>query len=187
MPFCPSCGSEYVEGKKVCPDCNVELLNEELVYCEHCGEPLSSSAVFCRHCGVLVHVQDENKPECVNHPGTEAAGVCVICSKPICKECVVKHEGKIFCDEDEHIEVYEDWAVVCTCSTEYEAEMTKANLERAGIECMVFSQKDHVFFSNMGDTAIVRVMVPKERINEADGILKGSDMMDLESEAGGMS
>ena len=28
MPFCPSCGYEYVAGIKKCPDCGVDLVDE---------------------------------------------------------------------------------------------------------------------------------------------------------------
>jgi hypothetical protein len=34
---------------------------------------------------------------CVNHPRREAIGVCVLCRKRVCSECVTKVEGINYC------------------------------------------------------------------------------------------
>jgi hypothetical protein len=30
MPFCPSCGAEFVPGRVICPDCHISLTEEPL-------------------------------------------------------------------------------------------------------------------------------------------------------------
>ncbi|CUT08208.1 Putative signal transducing protein [Candidatus Kryptonium thompsonii] len=40
--------------------------------------------------------------------------------------------------------------------------MLKANLESAGIPCVVFSTKDHTYFMTVG-FGIVKVLVPKDK------------------------
>lgn len=37
--------------------------------------------------------------KCTNHNEKEAIGVCVICGKPFCEECLTLQEGKYFCFE----------------------------------------------------------------------------------------
>lgn len=36
---------------------------------------------------------------CLNHPEREATGKCATCFKPVCSECMVTHQGQIFCSE----------------------------------------------------------------------------------------
>jgi hypothetical protein len=35
--------------------------------------------------------------KCVNHPGTEAESLCVMCQAPVCGECAVELNGKHYC------------------------------------------------------------------------------------------
>ena len=183
MPFCPTCGFQYEEGSIICPDCNESLSVGELRMCEFCSDRLEGDAKFCRHCG-MVQAQllgDDEEIECENHPKMEAVGMCIVCGKPVCGDCAVKRQGKIFCESDEHITVAQNWAMVYSTNTEYEAQMVRANLESGGIRCMVFSQRDHVYFLTMGDLAVVNVMVPKHQLFEAKEFLR---KMDLFAEGG---
>lgn len=36
---------------------------------------------------------------CINHPATEAVGMCIACGKPICSICKVDSGGEIYCKE----------------------------------------------------------------------------------------
>lgn len=38
--------------------------------------------------------------KCTNHPEVEAAGMCVYCGKPFCKDCLVEVKGKMYCKDD---------------------------------------------------------------------------------------
>lgn len=35
--------------------------------------------------------------KCTNHPEREAAGVCVSCGKPFCRDCLIEMDGRYFC------------------------------------------------------------------------------------------
>lgn len=37
--------------------------------------------------------------KCINHNEKEALGVCVLCGKPFCEECLILEEGKYYCLE----------------------------------------------------------------------------------------
>lgn len=37
--------------------------------------------------------------KCTNHNEKEALGVCVLCGKPFCEECLILEEGKYYCLE----------------------------------------------------------------------------------------
>lgn len=175
MPYCPECGYEYTAGTKTCPDCQKALVQSEQVFCDACEEPISPNVRFCPHCGILLGGADEGRDNvrCETHPDAEAVGACVMCGKPVCHACAVRKQGKVFCTNDEHVTMAFDWAAVCSTSTEYEAEMIRANLEGAGIQALVFSQSDRVFPSMVGDLAVNQVMVPKSSLSEAQRFLRG--------------
>jgi predicted RNA-binding Zn-ribbon protein involved in translation (DUF1610 family) len=62
--------------------------------CSHCGAPATQEDQHCRRCGSLF----SEELFCSNHPSVHAEGVCVICSKPFCKQCG-KESNRIFhCD-----------------------------------------------------------------------------------------
>lgn len=174
MPYCRNCGYEYLKGVTICPDCNLELSEGCPILCFNCEELLEEKNILCTHCGYIQSelLKDDQDIMCEVHPKVEATGICVICKKAICSDCAVEKNGILFCDDDSHIKLSQDWAVAFTTSTDYEADMIKANLEGAGIPTMVFSQRDHAYFLIIGEMAIVNIMVPKERLNEAKEYIK---------------
>ncbi|MCX7798527.1 MAG: DUF2007 domain-containing protein [Melioribacter sp.] len=64
-----------------------------------------------------------------------------------------------------------DWIVVYTCSEYYEAEMLKTNLESAGIEVLVLSQKDRNY-PTVGNLSIVKLLVKKTDQEDALEIIR---------------
>lgn len=54
----------------------------------------------------------------------------------------------------------EDWVLVYTSDSELEVDMMKGNLESAGLEVNILSQKDHSFPAP-GDLSVVKLMVRK--------------------------
>lgn len=173
MSYCPSCGYEYTAGVRVCPDCRTPLREGKALLCETCNEPVTESAQFCPHCGVLRAVPSPKHTPvmCKIHGDRPATGACVVCGKPVCESCAVRKVGKILCDDDEHVKIAFDWVAVCSASTQEEADMIRANLEGAGIEALVFSQADRVFFTTVGDLAVNEVMVPKNSLEDAKRVL----------------
>ena len=176
MPYCTECGYEYTPGVLVCPDCKAPLSEASLTPCASCEELIDRAASFCRHCGVYrPDAGKSTKTTCQKHADRKPVGRCVFCSKPVCDECAVRKNGRIFCDNDEHVKMMSDWVVVHTTSTQYEAQMIKANLEGAGIPTMVFSQNDRMYYTTVGDLAVTEVMVPKQMLDDARQYLHAMD------------
>jgi len=63
-------------------------------------------------------------------------------------------------DFEGHLVHPKDWIIVYTCDEPYEAEMFKPNLESAGIDALILSQKDKSFPA-MGDLSVVKLLVKK--------------------------
>jgi hypothetical protein len=172
MPYCPQCHVEYQPGSSDCVDCQIPLVEGIPIFCPNCKEFVHDDDTFCDNCGVIQpREEDGDWPECETHPDRDAIGGCVICGKPVCDTCTTRHNGRIFCDNDDHLNMHQGFVISYTTSTDYEAEMIKANLEGAGINAVIFNQHDHVYFTNMGALAQVNVMVPRAQIDEAQDII----------------
>lgn len=172
MPYCPQCHTEYQAGATECSDCLIPLVEGEPRFCPNCEEFVTKDDTFCDNCGLLLpRIPFEETPECENHPDADAIGGCVICGKPVCAECAREQNGRIFCENDDHLNMHQGFVVAYTTSTDYEAEMIKANLEGAGIHATIFNQHDHVYFTNMGMLALVNVMVPRAQLENAQEII----------------
>lgn len=168
MPYCPQCHTEYQPDAKECVDCRVPLVEGQPEFCPRCNEFVSEDDTFCDHCGLLQpEIPADETPDCENHPDVEAVGGCVICGKPVCDECAREQHGRIFCENDDHLNLQQGFVVAYTTSTDYEAQMIKANLEGAGIDTVIFNQHDHVYFTNMGMLALVKVMVKRSQLEDA--------------------
>lgn len=169
MPYCRECGYEYITGATVCPDCWTTLEAGEPARCESCDELIEQEATFCPHCGVLLGWSSDGAKDfrCETHGDRDATGRCVVCGKLLCGACAVKKQGRMFCNNDDHVKMAFDWVAVCTTSTLYEAEMIRSNLESGGIPAMVLSQGDRMYFTTLGDLAVIEVMVPKDEVEDA--------------------
>jgi hypothetical protein len=173
MPYCPECHTEYQAGIIECVDCILPLIEGRPRFCPDCDTFVTDSDTFCNNCGVLQEVIPAvDGPDCENHPEVSAIGGCVVCGKPVCKECARVQNGRFFCEKDEHLNVHGGYIVAYTTSTDYEAEMVRANLEGAGIDALVFNQHDHVYYTTMGMLALVNVMVPPGQLEAALDIIE---------------
>ena len=178
MPYCKECGYEYTPGIKSCPDCMATLEQGDLITCDACDEIVKDDEAFCHHCGVILAwaAVGDATMYCETHRDNEAVGSCVICRKVLCNDCAVKRNGRYFCDNDEHVKAAFNWVAACTMSTDYEAEMIKANLQGAGIPAMVLSQHDHTYVTTVGDLAQTDVMVPNESLEEARRFIRSVEL-----------
>ncbi len=59
-----------------------------------------------------------------------------------------------------------DWMIIYTSDHEYELQMLKDNLSSAGIDSIIFSQRDRNFPAP-GDLLVISLLVKKEQAEEA--------------------
>lgn len=105
-----------------------------------------------------------------------------------CAECGVAlvaalPEDIVELDEDE-------WKIVYTTMQDYEAAMIKGRLEEEGILARVLSQADHAIGINIGDLAVVHVLVHRDDMADAKRIINEDESIDpdtLDDLAAGIS
>ncbi|HMW34358.1 MAG TPA: hypothetical protein PLG25_15785 [bacterium] len=77
-------------------------------------------------------------------------------------------------------ELIEGWAVVKTVSYEHQAELISDQLQSAGIENTVFSQKDSVNTVWVGDLSEIKILVPHDKLQDALDVCKDIELPDME-------
>jgi hypothetical protein len=77
-------------------------------------------------------------------------------------------------------EIIEGWAVVATVTYEHQAELISDQLQTAGIENTILSQKDHVNVVWVGDLSEIKILVPAEKMAEALAIIKDIELPEME-------
>src|SRR5512135_2928441 len=165
MKYCPNCEAEYEDTATVCADCGIPLVDTKPLHCPVCEERVDRPVLFCPHCGHYAGLAEEPEEfqKCETHPETEANGICIVCGKFVCDECSVDKDGKIFCNDDSHVQIHQDYALIYRTTMEYEAAMIRSNLEGAGIPARIFSQFDHAVLTGHGNLSVISVMVPKSQ------------------------
>ncbi len=81
---------------------------------------------------------------------------------------------------------YENWTVVFSAGTDYEADLVRDRLDDADVPAIVMTKRDHSFNVNVGDLADVSVLVPHEHVGEATEVLS-QRITDEELERAAMS
>lgn len=76
----------------------------------------------------------------------------------VCADCGTKLIDKS--EFEGHLVHPSDWQIVYTTGESYKAQMLKANLEGAGIECTLLQQNDSSF-PTVGDLSVIKLLVRK--------------------------
>jgi hypothetical protein len=140
---------------------------QETVECPNCHEQIAADEEACPACGHL-----RVRMQCAEHPERLAAGVCIVCGKPLCEEDNRGEKPYFKCDVHAPVEIVEGWAQVYTTGDDIEAELIRDNLQAEGIDAQVLSQKDHFTFTmEIGDLALVRVLVPAYAYEDARQVI----------------
>lgn len=82
---------------------------------------------------------------------------------------------------------FEDWVVIYSSGTDYEADIVRDRLDDAGIPAVVLTQRDHAFNLNVGDLAPVSVLVPPGKAEEATALLESKPFSDEELDEAALS
>lgn len=77
-------------------------------------------------------------------------------------------------------EKIEGWVVLETVNYEHQAEIIRDQLESCGIDCTVFSQKDHMNVVFVGDLSEIKILVPEDQLAQAKEAIKDLELPDNE-------
>ena len=139
--------------------------------CQACGRLAHDKDLFCLTCGHLLYRTDGTKPDCENHDTEPAVGSCVVCGKPVCGDCAVTFENRIFCNDQEHLLFLQTWSLIHLTESEFDADAVTRNLHSAGILTRVYSARTHASMYWHGRYAPVRVFVAKDIAEKAKAML----------------
>ena len=142
----------------ICDNCNHEI-NEKDYYCSYCGAVFADSDKKC-------HIHD--KP---------ALGICMICKKAFCDECIIAIKNKFFCEEHSNYNFTKNgWASVYETENDDDAEIIKKNLDDNNIPCTIDNRKDPSFQLAFGLQGSIFVRVPFDYVLKAEKIMKDLDL-----------
>jgi RNA polymerase subunit RPABC4/transcription elongation factor Spt4 len=133
---------------------------QEYSECARCLEEVTEDSDFCPHCGALFSGAEEQV--CDLHPQQPAKGICIICRKLVCDECMMLVRGRTFCSEHRKVEVQQDWARIFQSTDINESGLVRAFLESAGYKVLVqnFAPVGFVWDGG-GDSALSRSAISK--------------------------
>ncbi|HEY0020284.1 MAG TPA: hypothetical protein VGC13_28565 [Longimicrobium sp.] len=129
--------------------------------CPRCGAEYTGGDA-CPSCGFL-----RGPIPCDDDPSRNAVFRCVLCGRTACGADPGGTQPAR-CDLHAHVPIIEGWAQVYTTSDEIEGGLIVENLKAEGTDAQLYSQRDdHVFPMDLGEMAIVRVLVPVWQFSEA--------------------
>ena len=105
--------------------------------CKQCGIDVKEQDTYCPNCGTIFaeHIV------CSNHLSADAAGMCVICRKPFCKDCCVWVEVCFVCNEHSEFEIYEGMAKVYETTDNVQSQFVTSCLEQGGFHPFLYSRR----------------------------------------------
>ena len=145
--------------------------------CTRCMEINADDVLFCRQCGFFV--DHATTIDCENHSGKDAIGLCVICGKPVCNDCINMVEGRSYCDEAAHARVPATYAKLAGTISVFGADLVAKNLAANGIPALVFSQHRYAHFYRFTDDSPASIFVTKEMLDAAHRLVEDTDLTDF--------
>ena len=142
--------------------------------CGHCHRVNAEAALFCAACGYGLRAHDV--VECENHSGTIAVGICVVCGKPVCGDCSVAREHRLYCDDVTHSQLTTAHTKFAAVAAEFEADMIVKNLSSNGVPALKYSAKKFSQFCFLTDNHSVSIFVTTESIEEARRLIEEMDL-----------
>ena len=145
--------------------------------CRACGASNADFVLFCRACGRAV-APNENV-ECENHSAVNATGACVVCGKPVCEDCSVSLDGKVYCDDVRHSQLSAAFTRIGYAADEFEGELIAKNLEPSGIPVKAFCRSRYSHFCRVTDEERVAIYVASPQADDAVRLLKESALIEF--------
>jgi len=147
------------------------------VTCEYCNGNVNTSALCCEHCGRIVEPHATGTLECEHHP-IPAIGLCVVCARPVCSDCAVVHDHRIFCGSPEHPKLFEEYELLYIAESEFEVDLIRRNNPDATLQFRTFPYSDHWTLVFDGRMNGVRLFVHREAATQARDYLKARDLIE---------
>ena len=136
-------------------------VHEATTTCPRCGANYAGGDA-CPSCGLL-----QAPVPCDDDPGRQARFRCVLCGRTVCHEEPGGNRAAL-CQLHAAVPMIGEWAQVYTTADGMEAGLIVQNLQAEGIDAQVYDQKDdNVFPVDLGDLAVVRVLVPAWEFEQA--------------------
>ncbi len=108
---------------------------------------------------------------CHNHQDVVAEARCVVCGKPVCRDCARMLPAGPVCAAADHREIAELWTAVHRSVSEFDADLISKNLSLQGIETKVFSSRVYSQTIRELPDDLVQVFIRKEFLGRAREIL----------------
>src|SRR5205814_2059774 len=127
---------------------------------------------------------------CANHGAVPAEGVCVMCSKPYCRNCGEDTEGVFLCDPHSMYEICEGMARVFGSTDNVQSQYMKTCLEQAGFHPFLYSRRFNPGADLVSIAGIVRnygnhpIVELKVLVPFAEALLAEKTVQDLLQELG---
>lgn len=151
--------------------------------CAHCHSVNTEAALFCATCGFALQAHDV--VECENHSGTVAIGICIVCGKPVCGDCSVALESKLYCDDVTHSQLASAHTKFAEVAAEFEADIIAKNLSLNGVPTVQYSAKKFSQFCCLTDNRSVSIFVKTEFVDEARRLITEMDLEEFLIHEGG--
>ena len=102
--------------------------------------------------------------------------MCAVCGKPVCDDCSVSRENKLFCDDVAHSALSTSRMKVAAAATEFEADMLVKNLLLNGVPALQFSAGKFSHFCRFADDLSFSIYVGNEFIEKARSLIEEMDL-----------
>ena len=96
----------------------------------------------------------------------------MVCGTPVCAACVSENDGKMFCSDGSHQELWETHVPLDRYDSQFEADWISKNLAAAGIVARVFTFRSRPGLYGLALPYEAAVFVQRTDLDKSREILK---------------